>query len=67
MLCEVASPGIEQDSAIETMSTDVRSASELQTDAALRYRVGNRCWSYDDAAIACEPQRNVAGPRITSI
>src|SRR6266446_10002288 len=41
MYGEVTSPGIEQDRAIETIVHGCRSASELQTDAALRYRVGN--------------------------
>src|SRR6266436_3162753 len=41
MYGEVTSPGIEQHRAIETIVHGCRSASELQTDAALRYRVGN--------------------------
>src|SRR5262245_39146904 len=41
MYREVPGPGIEQDRTIETIVHGCRSTSELQTDAALRYRVRN--------------------------
>src|SRR6266851_357135 len=51
MYGEVTSPGVEQDRAIEAVVNGCRSASELETDAALRYRVGNSIVGrIDDAA-----------------